>query len=192
MKKWIRGLLICLLVPAFSACGGGGGVAQGAAESGESSYEISPAAENSETSAVESSAEASSETAEPETAGDGPRQIAVQCGENVVVYTLNDSPAADSLYAQLPLMLEVEDFSTNEKAFYPPEELDTADTPLAQAGAGTLAYYAPWGDIVMFYDDYSSNPSLYELGQAVSGGELVSGMSGTVTIAAAEDSDTQN
>lgn len=44
----------------------------------------------------------------------------------------------------------------------------------------------------MFYDDYSSNPPLYELGQAVSGGELVSGMSGTVTIAAAEDSDTRD
>ena len=129
---------------------------------------------------------------ETEPAEEGLRQIAVQCGEDVVVYALNNSPAADSLYAQLPLTLEVEDFSTNEKVFYPPEELDTADTPLAQAGAGTLAYYAPWGDVVMFYDDYSSNPSLYELGQAVSGGELVNGMSGTITIEAAEDSDTQN
>ena len=33
-------------------------------------------------------------------------------------------------------------FSTNEKVFYPPQELDTANTPLAEGGAGTLAYYA--------------------------------------------------
>lgn len=41
---------------------------------------------------------------------------------------------------------------------------------------------APWGDVVMFYGDYNENPSLYELGQVVSGGELVGEMSGTITI----------
>ncbi len=114
------------------------------------------------------------------------RQIAVQFDGGSVVYELNDSAAAASLYAQLPLTIAVEDFSTNEKIFYPPEELDTGDAPLAQAGADTLAYYAPWGDVVMFFDDYNPNPSLYELGQAVSGGELISEISGTVTITAAE------
>ena len=57
---------------------------------------------------------------------------------------------------------------------------------LAQAGAGTLAYYEPWGDVVFFYGDYNENPSLFELGQALSGGELVRGMSGTITIEAVE------
>ena len=103
-------------------------------------------------------------------------------GENTVVYELNDSAAASSLYGQLPLTIAVEDYSTNEKIFYPPNELDTDGSPLAEGGAGTLAYYAPWGDVVMFYGDYSANPSLFELGQAVSGGELVGRMSGTVTI----------
>lgn len=110
------------------------------------------------------------------------RQISVQFGENVVVYELNNGSAADSLYEQLPLTIAVEDYSTNEKIFYPPEKLDTSDSPLAKAGAGTLAYYAPWGDVVMFYGDYNENPSLYELGQIVSGAELVSGMSGTISI----------
>ena len=36
----------------------------------------------------------------------------------------------------------------------------------------------------MFYGDYNTNSSLYELGQAVSGGELVSTMSGTITLTA--------
>ena len=57
---------------------------------------------------------------------------------------------------------------------------------VAQAGAGALAYYEPWGDVVFFYGDYSENPRLFELGQAVSGGELVSAMSGTITIEAVE------
>ena len=113
-------------------------------------------------------------------------QILVSDGTNDVIYELNSSQAALDLYNQLPLTLEVETFSTNEKIFYPPQGLDTTDTPLASNGAGTLAYYAPWGDVVMFYDDYSENTSLYELGQAVSGGELVSQMSGTVTIDTAD------
>ena len=104
----------------------------------------------------------------------------------MVVYELNDGAAATSLYEQLPLTVEVEDYSTNEKIFYPSQELETADSPLANGGAGTLAYYAPWGDVVMFYDDYSENPSLIELGQAVSGGELVGRMAGTVTISIVE------
>ena len=119
---------------------------------------------------------------EAEETDSAPRQIAVQSGGNTIVYELNDSPAADALYEQLPLTIEVEDYSTNEKIFYPPRELDTADTPLADDGAGTLAYYAPWGDVVMFFDDYSENASLYELGQAVSGEELVSQLSGTIMI----------
>lgn len=113
-------------------------------------------------------------------------QIAVTCGDLQVVYALNDSPAAQSLLSQLPLTVEVENFSTNEKVFYPPQELDTSDTPLAEGGAGTLAYYAPWGDVVLFYDSFSANGSLYELGEAVSGAENIGQMSGTITVETVE------
>lgn len=78
--------------------------------------------------------------------------------------------------------MEVEDYSTNEKIFYPPRPLEIQDTPVAEGGAGTLAYYEPWGDVVMFYGDYNANPALYELGQIVSGQDLVSQMSGMITI----------
>ena len=113
-------------------------------------------------------------------------QISVTCGDTQVVYELNDSPAAQSLLSQLPLTVEVEDFSTNEKVFYPPQELDTSDTPLAEGGAGTLAYYAPWGDVVLFYDSFSANSSLFELGEAVSGAEDISQMTGTITVETVE------
>ena len=113
-------------------------------------------------------------------------QISVNCGDTQVVYELNDSPAAQSLLSQLPLTVEVEDFSTNEKVFYPPQELDTSDTPLAEGGAGTLAYYAPWGDVVLFYDSFSANGSLFELGEAVSGVENIGQMSGTITVETVE------
>ena len=38
----------------------------------------------------------------------------------------------------------------------------------------------------MFYDGFNENPSLYELGYAVSGAEQISRMSGTITVEAIE------
>ncbi len=104
----------------------------------------------------------------------------------VIKYALNDSQAAADLYSQLPRTIEVEDYSTNEKIFYPPEELDTGDAPEAAGGAGVLAYYEPWGDVVMFYDDFSTASGLYELGTVTSGSENISELSGSVLIEQAE------
>lgn len=109
-------------------------------------------------------------------------RISVRFGDNQIICELNDGTAAKALYEQLPLTVEIEDYSNNEKIFYPPQPLDTGDSPMAQAGAGTLAYYEPWGDVVFFYGDYNENPGLFELGQVTSGAEIISEMSGTVTI----------
>jgi hypothetical protein len=109
-------------------------------------------------------------------------KIRVKANGNTTVFELNDSPAALDLYAQLPLRVKVEDYSNNEKIFYPPKKLNTADTPKANAKAGTLAYYAPWGDVVMFYGSFGSAAGLYELGHAVSGSDHIQGMNGTIEI----------
>jgi len=109
-------------------------------------------------------------------------KINVKANGNTTVFELNNSPAAKELYAQLPLSITVEDYSNNEKIFYPPEKLNTSDTPKADARAGTLAYYAPWGDVVMFYGRFGSAAGLYELGHAISGSEYIQGMSGTIQI----------
>lgn len=107
----------------------------------------------------------------------------------VIEYSLNDSQAAADLYSQLPLTIEVEDYSTNEKIFYPPEELDTGDAPEAAGGAGVLAYYEPWGDMVLFYDDFGTASGLYELGTVTSGSENISELSGSVRIEQAEEAE---
>ena len=114
------------------------------------------------------------------------RRISVTGNTGRVVFELNDSRAADDLWAQLPLEAEVENFSNNEKIFYPKSELDTANTPLAEGGVGTLAYYRPWGNVVMFYGPFHPNSSLYGLGRAVEGEDLISSFSGTLRIEKAE------
>ncbi|WP_167332850.1 cyclophilin-like fold protein [Desulfogranum japonicum] len=56
------------------------------------------------------------------------------------------------------------------------------DEPFMRIQAGTLAYYAPWGDVVMFYKKFGSASGLYELGQAVSGSENIEKISGKIEI----------
>jgi hypothetical protein len=110
-------------------------------------------------------------------------KISVQANGNTTEFELNNSPAAKDLYAQLPLSITVENYSNNEKIFYPPKKLNATDTPLADGGqSGTLAYYAPWGDLVIFSKGFSSAPGLYELGHVTSGSEYITEMSGTIQI----------
>ena len=110
------------------------------------------------------------------------RRILVTGNTCRVIFELNDSDAAESLWKQLPLEAEVSNFSNNEKIFYPDDSLNTANTPIAEGGAGTLAYYRPWGNVVMFYGPFSSNRSLYGLGEVVDGKELIPTLSGMLRI----------
>ena len=110
------------------------------------------------------------------------RQIRIQNGSRTVVFSLNDSAAALSLYEQLPLTVSVEDFGSSEKIFYPPQELDVSDAPQAQGPVGTLAYYEPWGDVAIFLTPCEPTAGLYGLGSIVSGEEWIGELSGEITI----------
>lgn len=114
-------------------------------------------------------------------------KISVKSSEYEIIYELNGSRAANELYAQLPLELNAQPFSNNEITFYPPKELNTEDTPLSGGAAGSLSYYVPWGDVVMFYAPCSPNGSLYELGTVISGKENISKLNGTIIISAYTD-----
>ncbi|MGW2642432.1 cyclophilin-like fold protein [Streptomyces sp. NPDC001348] len=66
--------------------------------------------------------------------------------------TLNDSPAARDLATLLPLTLQLKDFHGTERIGYPPRRLTTDDAPEPSAAkVGDIAYYAPWGNLALFY-----------------------------------------
>lgn len=108
--------------------------------------------------------------------------ITVTDGTHTVVFALNETPAAKSLYDQLPLEIEVSNYGGNEKIFYPPEELDCTDAVEGSGLAGGLAYFSPWGNVVMYYGPYGQYPGLYMLGEAVSGTEQIAQLSGKLQI----------
>jgi len=109
-------------------------------------------------------------------------KIYVKANNNTIVFVLNNSTASKELYSQLPLSIKVENYSTNEKIFYPSRKLSTINTPMSSAKNGSLAYYAPWGNVVMFYKDFKSSSGLYELGSVESGIEHIANMSGIIEI----------
>ena len=111
-------------------------------------------------------------------------RISVSDGTHTIVYELNDSPSAKSLYGMLPLDIEVENYGHNEKIFYPPQTINTIDGIEGGGEAGGLALFSPWGNVVMFYDSFGSYPGLYTLGQAVEGIEQIGSLSGTIHVKA--------
>ena len=114
-------------------------------------------------------------------------QIQVQDNLHTVVFMLNNSAAAESLYNQLPLKIRVENYGNNEKIFYPPTKLNTSNTPSAEGAAGTLAYFEPWGNVVMYYGSFGRYRGLYDLGRAVSGGENIKNLTGEISVAKVSD-----
>ena len=116
---------------------------------------------------------------------EGPNmRISVSDGPHTIIFELNDSPSAKSLYGMLPLDIEVENYGHNEKIFYPEQTIDTADGIEGGGEAGGLALFSPWGNVVMYYDSFGSYPGLYILGQAVEGTEQISILSGTIHVEA--------
>lgn len=198
MKRWFLVVLSAMLVVFLTACSGTRAQQRGEGLSssgeGQSSYDALSAQPQTASSSEETEDAASSKT-DSQAAGplaqaeasvseqeENPMKIRVASGSSAIIFQLNDSRAARELAAQLPLRVDVEDFSTNEKIFYPPEPLNPENTPAAGTGRGTLAYYAPWEDVVMFYDDFKAGGGLYELGHAVAGEGLIETLSGTIEI----------
>ncbi|MGW2287082.1 cyclophilin-like fold protein [Streptomyces phaeochromogenes] len=71
--------------------------------------------------------------------------------------TLNDSPAARDFAELLPLTLDLKDFHQTERIADLPRRLTTSGAPEPAAPrAGDLTYYAPWGNLALFYRDGDS------------------------------------
>ena len=113
-------------------------------------------------------------------------RIRVTDGTHTVIYQLNNSPSAKSLYAMLPMDAEVENYGSNEKIFYPEAAVDTADGIECGGKAGGLALFSPWGNVVMYYDSFGSYPGLYILGEAVEGTDQIKDLAGSIHVEAAE------
>ena len=84
--------------------------------------------------------------------------------------TLLDNATARDFASLLPLTLTLDDYNSTEKISYLPRKLSTAGAPAGVDPApGDIAYYAPWGNLAIFYKDFGYSKGLIRLGRIDSG-----------------------
>ena len=77
-----------------------------------------------------------------------------------------DNPSARDFLAQLPLDLTLTDYAATEKVATLPRPLTRDNAPAAVTPrAGEIGYYAPWGNIALYYKDGPHSPGLVILGR---------------------------
>jgi hypothetical protein len=87
-----------------------------------------------------------------------------------ITATLEDTDAARDFAALLPLTLTCQDYASAEKISDLPRELSTKGAPAGtDASAGDIAYYAPWGNLALFYRSSGYARGLVKLGAIESG-----------------------
>ncbi|MFB7829929.1 cyclophilin-like fold protein [Streptomyces hydrogenans] len=139
-RRLLRAAPAAALLLALTACSSD---AQEATPAATSSASASPGQQDT-------TAPTASSPSEKSTAMD----IRVTLDGRPVEAALNDSPAARDFAALLPLALDLEDFHGIERVADLPRKLDTDGAPAPVAAkVGDIAYYAPWGNLALFYQD---------------------------------------
>ncbi|MCI0429882.1 MAG: cyclophilin [Rhodospirillales bacterium] len=87
-------------------------------------------------------------------------------GKELVTATLMDNATARDFLALLPITLTLEDHAGTEKISYLPRKLSTAGAPAgSDPSVGDIAYYAPWGNLAIFYKDFGYSRGFVLLGR---------------------------
>lgn len=102
--------------------------------------------------------------------GNNMYQINIRFDDVAITARLDDTPSVRDFITRLPMTLKLEDYAATEKIAYLPEKLTTEGAPAGVDPAiGDIAYYAPWGNIAIFYKDFGYSPGLIKLGEIESG-----------------------
>lgn len=110
-------------------------------------------------------------------------RIKLTVNGNEIFVNLDESQASRELLEMLPLTLTFEDFNNTEKIATLPDELSTEGLPSGYTPeVGDFSYYAPWGNISVFYKDFRYSNSLYKLGRVESGIEILENMNGNFEV----------
>lgn len=109
--------------------------------------------------------------------------ITVTVGAASMPATLEDNAAAKDFAKQLPLTGQASDFNSSEKIVDLPGKLSTEGSPAGyDPEPGDLAYYAPWGNLAIFYRDAPYAAGLVKLGRISGDTEILAAQRGNFTI----------
>jgi hypothetical protein len=99
-------------------------------------------------------------------AEDGTMKIRIKVGEKATTATLIDSKTTRDFVSLLPLNLTLKDYAGTEKISDLPRRLSTEGAPSgSDPSVGDITYYAPWGNLAIFYKDFGYASGLVILGK---------------------------
>jgi len=99
------------------------------------------------------------------------------------IVTLLDNPTSRDFVAALPLTVTLSDHVTTEKIARLPRKLSTKGAPAGvDPSIGDVTYYAPLGDLAIFYKDGRYTSGLVPIGRVESGLEKLAALERDVTI----------
>lgn len=116
------------------------------------------------------------------------RKVKLTIGKDKYTATMNDSEAAKDFLSLLPMTLTLEDYAETEKISNLPKRLSTGGPPNGTAASiGDITYYAPWGNLAIFYKNFGHAKGLIKLGEIESGIEKIAGIRGNFTVTIEKD-----
>jgi len=146
MRRLVLGLALAVVLPA-AAC----------------------AADNSTTSGTTS--KVATETSPKRTDS---MKIRLRIEDKAITATLIDSKTTRDFISLLPLTLTLEDYAGTEKISRLPRRLSTEGAPSgSDPSVGDITYYAPWGNLAIFYRDFEYSRGLVVLGRIDRGIEVL-------------------
>lgn len=115
--------------------------------------------------------------------------IRIVIGDESLEATVWDTPTGQDLLSRLPLTLDFEDLSNREKVGHIDPDLNMNGMPEGDDPiTGDLGYYAPWGNVVLYYDDVARYEGIARIGTIHGDLSIISGQTEdfTATLEAAE------
>lgn len=101
-------------------------------------------------------------------------KIRITTGETSFTATMFDNTAANDFLTLLPLTINLTDYAATEKVSDLPKRLNTSDAPAGyKPSIGDITYYAPWGNLAIFYKGFSYAGGLVPLGRIEKGIEVL-------------------
>lgn len=110
-------------------------------------------------------------------------RIVMRFDNQAIYVAMNDSQASNDFIAMLPIALQFRDYSSTEKVSDLPRKLSTSGAPAGyDPPVGDLTYYAPWGNLAIFYRDFGYANGLVSLGKLESGIDLLAAKQGEFSV----------